>query len=210
MSEINQHNTTAKQQSSEQSNDELVIADDAWAKLSQDWQAQPTTKTDITALVKRTKRRTQGAKICYGLNIIATLGLFIAFIYGVYNGEWGEAFNIYLGFGCLLSVIFVYLETKVRFVIWSQLCDSPEKAIDNAIASGESSMKYMWITKISFLPFLALINWFVYTVSQTNDKAVLPAYLMANGFMLVMYVGVDYLHRKRKKEYQQLLKMKQV
>tara|TARA_R110000787_G_scaffold251125_7_gene356626 strand:+ start:572 stop:1252 length:681 start_codon:yes stop_codon:yes gene_type:complete len=190
--------------------DSSEVFDDTWAELSQDWQAQPIPKTDITALVARTQRRTRNAKACFGLNILTTLALFIIFVYGIYNGEWGEAFNIYLGFGSLLSVIFVYFETKLRLATWSQLCDSPEKAIDNAIMSSESSMKYMWFTKISFLPFLPLVNWYVYTVGQTSDKAVLPAFFMANGVMIIAYILVDYLHRKRRKEHQQLLQMKQV
>jgi len=190
--------------------DSSEVLDDAWAKLTQDWQAQPTPKTDINALVKRTRRRTQGAKFCFVLNIIATLGLLLAFLYGVYDGRWGEAINIYIGFASLFSIIFVYFETKIRVATWSQLCDSPEKAIDNAIASSESSMKYLWITKISFLPFLPLVNWFVYSESQANEKTGLPAYLMVNGFMLIVFVTVSYLHNKRKKEYQQLSQTEKV
>ena len=188
--------------------DSSEVFDDTWAELRQDWQAQPTPKTDITALVTRTRRRTRNAKICFAINIFTTMVLIMVFLYGIYNGEWGEAFNIYLGFGSFLSIVFVYFETKLRLATWSQLCDSPEKAIDNAITSSESSMKYMWITKISFLPFLPLVNWYVYTVGQTSDKAVLPAFFMANGLMIITYIVVDYLHRKRRKEYQKLLQMK--
>ncbi|MGB1263452.1 MAG: hypothetical protein ACPG52_11110 [Cognaticolwellia sp.] len=180
------------------------VLDDTWTELAQDWQAQPTPSTDILALVKRTKRRTQGAKLFFALNIIVTLGLVFAFLFGVYDGQWGEPFNIYIGLGSLLSIIFIYFETKIRITSWSQLSDSPEKAIDNAIASSKSSMKYMLISKVSILPFLPLLNWFVYTVDQTSDIAVLPAYLMSNGFLLVAYIVLDYLHRQRKQEYQHL------
>ena len=197
-------------QATELKNDDeqLTVFDDAWAELSQDWQAQPTPKTDINALVKRTRRRTRGAKLCFALNIIATLGLLLVFLYGVFDGQLGGPVNTYLGLGGLISLIFVYFETKLRLATWSQLCDSPEKAIDNAIAGSESSMKYLWITKISFLPFLPLVNWFVYTVGQSSEKPLLTALLIANGFMLAMYLVVEYLHRKRKKEYLQLLSMK--
>lgn len=197
-------------QATEHKNDDeqLTVFDDAWAELSQDWQAQPTPKTDINALVKRTRRRTRGAKLCFALNIIATLGLLLVFLYGVFDGQLGDPVNTYLGLGGLISLIFVYFETKLRLATWSQLCDSPEKAIDNAIAGSESSMKYLWITKISFLPFLPLVNWFVYTVGQSSEKPLLTAFLIANGFMLAMYLVVEYLHRKRKKEYLQLLSMK--
>lgn len=197
-------------QATELKNDDeqLTVFDDAWAELSQDWQAQPTPKTDINALVKRTRRRTRGAKLCFALNITATLGLLLVFLYGVFDGQLGDPVNTYLGLGGLISLIFVYFETKLRLATWSQLCDSPEKAIDNAIAGSESSMKYLWITKISFLPFLPLVNWFVYTVGQSSEKPLLTAFLIANGFMLAMYLVVEYLHRKRKKEYLQLLSMK--
>mgnify|MGYP000259434156 CR=1 FL=1 len=197
---------TARQEVSETKSSEIL--DGTWEELSQDWQAQPTPKTDIKALIKRTRQRTRGAKFCFALNIFATLGLLVAFLYGIYDGQWGEPVNIYLGLGGLISLIFIYFEAKIRIALWSQLCDSPEKAIDHAIAGSESSMRYMWITKLSFLPFLPLVNWFVYTVSQTSDKAALPTYLIANGFMLVIYLIVDYLYRKRKKEYHQLLQMK--
>jgi hypothetical protein len=190
--------------------DSTEVFDDTWAELTQDWQAQPTIKADITALVKRTRRRTLGAKFCFALNILVTLGLLLVFSYGVYDGQWGEPVNIYIGLGSVLSIIFVYFEAKIRIATWSQLSDSPEKAIDNAIASSESSMKYMWITKVSILPCLPLLNWFVYTVGQTSDKAIFPAYLMANGIMLIIYIVADYLHRKRKREYQHLLQINKV
>jgi hypothetical protein len=183
------------------------VEEDTWAELRQDWQSQPTSKTDVDALMKRTRKKMRIAKTCFAANIIATFGLIITFFYGIYDDQWGEPFNIYLGLGGLLSVVFVYFETKIRLATWRQISDSPEKAIENAIASSESSMKYMLITKISFLPFLPLINWFIYTVSQTNNKDALPGYLMANGFMLGVYLVVEYLHRKRKREYQQLLKI---
>ena len=183
----------------------LSPLDDTWAELSQDWQSQAVPKTDIAALVKQTKRRTQGAKLCFALNIIVTLALLVFFLYGVWQGQLGEPVNTYLGGGAFLSIIFVYLETKVRLATWRQLCDSPEKAIDNAIISCQSSIKYMVITKLSFIPFLLLVNWFVYTVSKVENKDMLTGFIYANGLMLFMYAFVDYLHRKRKKQYKQLV-----
>ncbi len=183
-----------------------TILDEQWLELSQDWQEQPVKKTDVTVLLKQTKRRTQGAKICFLLNIIATLALIIAFLYGVYNDQLGDPVNTYIGGGAFLSIIFLYFETKIRLNTWRQLCDSPEKAIENAISACQSSVKYMAMTKVSFLPFLPLVNWFIYEVGQQQEKGVIDGYLMANGFMLVMYVVVEYLHRKRKKQYEQLSK----
>ncbi len=182
------------------------ILDEQWLALSQDWQTQPVKKTDVSALLKQTKRRTQGAKVCFALNILATLGLVIAFLYGVFDNQLGDPFNTYLGGGALLSIIFLYFETKIRLNTWRQLCDSPEKAIVNAISACQSSVKYMAMTKISFLPFLLLMNWFVYEIGQLKEKDVIDGYLMANGFMLIMYIVVEYFHRKRKKQYKQLSK----
>lgn len=183
------------------------VFDDAWTELTKDWQAQPTPNTDINALVKRTKRRTQGAKFCFCLNIIVTLGLVLAFLYGVYDGQWGEIINIYLGFGSALSIIFVYFETKIRIATWSQLTDSPEKAIENAMAICESSIKYLLISKVSIFPILPLLNWFLYSIGQTREGSALWAYLVANGIMLVMYIILDFLYRKRKQEYQHLMQL---
>lgn len=185
--------------------EQMTKLDDTWAELSQDWQSQPVPKTDIAALVKQTKRRTQGAKLCFALNITATLGLLIFFLYGVFHGKLGDPVNTYVGGGAFLSIIFVVLEIKIRLATWRQLCDSPEKAIENAIMACQSSVKYMVMTKLSFIPFLFLVNWFVYTVSQTEDKDLLTGLIFANGFMLLMYIFVDYLHRKRKKQYKQLV-----
>jgi hypothetical protein len=191
-----------------QDTDRSNALDDTWTELTQDWQAQPTPKTDINALVMRTRKRTRQAKFVFALDIFLALAIILFFFYGVYDGQWGEPTNIYAGLGGLAAGIFVYFETKIRLATWSQLCDSPDKAIDNAIAGSESAMKYMLISKISLLPLLPLLNWYVYAMSQTSEKAVWFAYLMANSFMLAIYLVVEFLHRKRKKEYCQLLLMK--
>jgi hypothetical protein len=194
----------------EQNTNTSDMLDDTWTELSQDWQAQPTAKTDINALVKRTRKRTRQAKFVFALDIILALAIILFFFYGVYDGQWGEPTNIYAGLGGLAAGVFVYLETKIRVATWSHLCDSPEKAIDNAIAGSESALKYLLFSKISLLPLLPLLNWYIYAMSQTSDKTVWFAYLMANSLMLVIYLVVEFLHRKRKKEYCQLLQMKRL
>jgi len=182
---------------------EMLEAD--WLAMSDDWQSQPFDKVDISALLKRTKKRTLWAKSCLGLNIIATLGLLISFIYGLTKGEFSQPMNTYLGLGGLLSAIFVYYEVKIRLTTWQQCCDSPDKAVGNAIAGCQSSLKYILLTKLSFIPFLVLANWFVFAMTQANEKSFWPPLLFINGFMLTMYVITDWFHRKRKKELQQLL-----
>lgn len=195
-------------QESEQNFETTDTLNDTWAALSQDWQSQPTPKADIVALVKRTRKRTWQAKLVYALDVTLTLAIVIFFFYGVYDGQWGEPTNIYAGLGGFAAVIFVYFETKIRIAAWSHLCDSPEKAIDNAIAGSESAMKYLLFSKFSLIPLLPLVNWYVYAMSQTSDKSVWIVYLMMNSFMFVVYLVVEILHRKRKKEYFQLLQMK--
>lgn len=183
-------------------------SDDAWVELTQDWQAQPTPKTNISALVKRTRKRTRQAKLVFVLDITFALAILLFFFYGVYDGQWGEPTNIYAGLGGLAACIFVYFETKIRVAAWSHLCDSPEKAIDNAIAGSESAIKYLLFSKISLLPLLPLMNWYIYAMGKSSDKAAWMPYIMINGFILVVYLVVDLLHKKRKKEYKQLLLMK--
>ncbi|MDG1752536.1 MAG: hypothetical protein P8I03_12885 [Thalassotalea sp.] len=178
--------------------------DEQWNSLTQDWQSQPVEKTDIQALLKQTKRRTAWAKTCLGLNIIATVGLFISFIYGIFKGEFGTPWNIYLGGGGFMSLIFVYYEVKIRAKTWSQISDSPDKAIENALAGCESSMKYMALTKWSCLPFGVLANWFVYSIGQQGDKPVLGAFIFINVFIAVMYLITELIHRKRKREFKKL------
>lgn len=185
---------------------ETSAIDEQWNSLSQDWQSQPVAKTDIQALLKQTKRRTVWAKTCFGLNIIATVGLFIAFIYGLFEGEFGKPWNIYLGGGGFMSLIFVYYEMKIRAKTWSQISDSPDKAIENAIAGCESSMKYMALTKWSCLPFGILANWFVYSIGQADNKPVLGAFIFINVFLAIMYIISEFIHRKRRLEFKELNK----
>ncbi|RHW77608.1 hypothetical protein [Colwellia sp. RSH04] len=198
-------NLTQQNEELNSAHDQVSSIDDAWAELSQDWQAQPTPKTDIQALLKQTRRRTFGAKLCFALNVIATLSLIGVFIYGVFDNQLGDPFNTYIGFGALLSVFFVSFEIKIRAATWRQLCDSPDKAIENAVIACKSSMNYMRMTKYSFIPFLILVNWFIFALEETTEKSIIPPLIFVNSFMLAMFVLFEYLHRKRKKQYQQLL-----
>ncbi|MCO4797656.1 MAG: hypothetical protein KC484_00450 [Colwelliaceae bacterium] len=191
----------------EKKSDEIIdtsIIDEEWDSLTQDWQTQSFEKTDIQALLKQTKKRTRWAKSCYVLNIIATLGLLASFIYGLLEGEFGKPWNTYLGMGGLMSLIFVYYERKIRIKTWSQVSDSPDKAIENALAGCESAIKYMALTKWSCLPFGVLANWFVYSIGQEENKSVLSAFIFINVFIGIMYFITDVIHRKRKREQKEL------
>ena len=189
----------------EQDDVDSSAIDQQWLTLTQDWQAQSVKKTDIDALLKQTKRRTLWAKSCFVLNVIATISLIVAFIFGALTGELGRPFNSYVGLGALMSLVFVYYEMKIRAQAWAQISASPDKAIANALAGYQSSLKYMVLTKWSCLPFGLLGNWLVYTVGQQSDKSTLKGYIFINLIIFAMLVGTEILHRKRKKEYQELL-----
>lgn len=180
------------------------IIDEQWESLSQDWQNQPVEKTDIKALLKQTKKRTVWAKSCFGLNVLATVSLLCAFLYSIFNGEFGKPANTYFGLGGLMSLVFVYYELKIRAATWRKISESPDKAIENAIAGYESSLRYMMLTKWSCLPFGVLANWFVYAMGQEREKPVLFAFIFINVFIAVMYVITEIIHRKRKREYMEL------
>ncbi|MDO6444567.1 hypothetical protein Q4493_02140 [Colwellia sp. 1_MG-2023] len=184
--------------------DETEILDEQWQSLTQDWQSQPVEKTDMQALLKQTKRRTAWAKTCFGLNVVATVGLFIAFVYGLFEDEFGTPWNTYLGGGAFMSLIFVYYEMKIRAKTWRQISDSPDQALENALAGCESSMKYMSLTKWSCIPFGVLANWFVYSVGSEGNKPMLAALIFINVFIAVMFLITELIHRKRKKEFKEL------
>lgn len=180
------------------------MIDEQWASLSQDWQTQPFDKTDVQLLLKQTQKRTSWAKLCFGSNIVATVGLLVAFVYGVFQGELGKPWNTYLGVGGLLSVVFVYYEIKIRANTWRQINDSPDKAVENAIAGYQSSLRYMLLIKWSCLPFALLGNWLAFSMSEQANKPIWGSLIFVNGLIISMYVVTDYIHRKRKKELNEL------
>lgn len=193
------------------SNDDMNtnMLDEQWASLSQDWQEQPYEKTDIKALAKRTSRRTFWAKTYFILNIITTVSFFAAFVYGIFMGEFGSAWNTYLGGGGLISLVFIYYEADIRMKTWRKMSDSPDQAIDNAIAEVQSSMKYMLLIKWSSIPFGVLVNWFVFSFKMEQEKSPIVGLAYANGIIIIMYIWAEIIQRKRKKEYSTLLANKE-
>ncbi|MBU2925553.1 hypothetical protein Q4530_14315 [Colwellia sp. 1_MG-2023] len=186
------------------SHDELSLDED-WLRLSQDWQEQPFEKTDIKKLLKQTKKRTLQAKFLLSLNVLATIAIVIMLIVAVYQGDWGTASIIYLSFGSVASIIFVYYEIKIRLHTWQQSSDSPDKAIANAIAGVESSIKYIRLTKLSFWLFLPLVNWYIYATITESEKSPWPPFFVINIFLLVMWLITHWFQRKRVKELSELL-----
>jgi hypothetical protein len=189
----------------QQTEAEINFVDEQWAELSQDWQSQPFTKVDVNALLKQTKKRTYLAKSLLGLDILATLGLVIAFIVGIYQGDWKTATLAYLAFGSILSIVFVYYEIKIRLKIWQQSCDSPDEAIDNAIAGCQSSIKYIQLIKLSCWLLLPAVNAYIYAMLTESEKSPWPPFIMINSFVLIMWGITHYFHKKRNVELKQLM-----
>lgn len=195
---------SASEANTKQSSPEEQPLDDDWLLLSQDWQAQPYEKTDIDALLKQTKKRTLLAKSLLGIDIVATIGLFIALFVGLYIGDWGTATIAYLSFGSIGSLVFVYYEIKIRLQIWQHCCDSPDKAVANAISGIESSIRYIKLTKLSCWFLLPAANWYIYAMLEESEKSPWPPFFVMNSFIIVMWSITHWFHLKRKKELKQL------
>lgn len=178
--------------------------DEDWLLLSQDWQTQPYEKTDIEVLLKQTKKRTLLAKSLLALDVIATISLFIALFVALYQGDWGRATVAYLAFGSIGSLVFVYYEIKIRLRIWQHCCDSPDKAVENAISGIESSIRYIKLIKLSCWLLLPVVNWYIYAMLEESEKSPWPPFLVINSFVIVMWSITHWFQLKRKKELMQL------
>ncbi len=178
--------------------------DEEWLLLSQDWQTQPYEKADIEALLKQTKKRTVLAKTLLALDVIATVGLFIALFVGLYQGDWGSATIAYLSFGSIGSLVFVCYEIKIRLRIWQHCCDSPDKAVENAISGIESSIRYIKLIKLSCWLLLPIVNVYIYAMLEESDKSPWPPFLAINGFVIIMWSITHWFHLKREKQLIQL------
>lgn len=196
---------------SQRTADKLIghLIEQEWQNLTQDWQSQDYVKTDMQALLRRTRIRTYWAKSYMALNILATIGLVVAFFVGLYQGEWGGAINTYLAGVSIISVIFSYYEFRIRVKTWQQCCGSPDKAIEQAIDGCLSSIKYIKLTKITFLAFLLMINWLFFALEQQQNEPDRLSLILVNGTFLVLFVITHLLHLKRKKEYRELVKLNQ-
>ena len=180
------------------------LLDEQWLTLSQDWQSQPYEKTDIQALLKQTKKRTLLAKSLLAIDVIATVGLIMVLLVGLYQGDWGKATIAYLAFGAITSIVFVYYEIKIRLRIWQHSCDSPDKAVANAIAGLESSIKYIKLIKLSCWLLLPAVNWYVYAMIEELEKSPWPSFFAVNIVMVILWLISHWFHKKRTKELSQL------
>lgn len=178
--------------------------DENWLLLSQDWQTQPYEKTDIQALLKQTKNRTLLAKSLLAIDVIATVGLIITLLVGLYQGDWGTATITYFAFGSIGSLVFVYYEIKIRLRIWQHCCDSPDKAVENAISGIESSIRYIKLIKLSYCLLLPAVNWYLHVMYEESEKSVWPPLLFINSFLIISWAVTHWFHLKREKELAQL------
>ncbi|WP_286234723.1 hypothetical protein [Thalassotalea sediminis] len=182
------------------------LIDEQWQALTQDWQQQPTVKTDIQKLLKKTKRRTREAKYIFVANVVATVGLIISALYGTFvEDSWERPLLGYLWGSAVLSIIFCYYELKIRLTTWKQINDSPEQAIQNAIKGHQSSLSYIRLTKWSCLPFGILANFFVYESAINAEKSPLTGLMLINVFIFIMWGITHWFGVKRKKELKTLL-----
>lgn len=181
-----------------------TVLDEQWLSLSQDWQSQPYEKTDIQTLLKQTKKRTLLAKSLLLIDAIATLGLIIALLVGLYQGDWGTATIAYLAFGAITSVVFVYYEIKIRLRIWKHSCDSPDKAVANAIAGVESSIKYIKLIKLSCWLLLPAVNWYIYAMIGETEQSPWQPFFVINMVIVSLWMVSHWFHKKRTKELSQL------
>ncbi len=200
--------TTLPAADNSEDQDETSVLDEQWAAITQDWQTQPVQESDVVALLKQTKWRMLWAKAFLALNILAVVGIFFYFILGLIHGNFGTPVNTYLGMSGLVTMIFVYYEIKIRLKTWRQCCDSPDKAIENAIAACQSSIKYMILNKLACIPFGVMGNWVVVVMAFENDKPIWRGLIFINVILITIYIVSDRLHKKRKEEYQRLSALK--
>jgi hypothetical protein len=179
---------------------EFSMLDDEWAEMTQDWQSQPFVKTDINKLLKQTKQRTLIAKLLLSLDILATMGMFVAGIYMWINNSKDEATIIYLVGGGALSVIFVYFAVKFRVTAWRANCGSPDKAIEHAIAGCKSSLSYIKLVKLSCFVICPVSNWYLFTASQEMSKSPMYGFIFLNALLIAIWLISHTFYAKRNKE----------
>jgi len=186
-------------------NDDKNPLDDQWQALSQDWQAQTYEKIDINALVNKTKRRTLLAKALLAFDILGTLSITLLFVYGLYQGDWQTPTLIYVGAGSLFSIIFVSITIKIRLAAWKIFEIEPEKIIETAIKGCQSSLQYIRLVKLSCYLIIPMVNWYVYEVVKLNGKSMFYPLIIANSFVILIYLLTHYFQRKRERDLKHLM-----
>jgi hypothetical protein len=180
--------------------DDLVDLDETWAELAEDWQSQPYQKADISALLKKTKRRNRQSKLLFILDIAVTVLTLLAFCYGRYIAHWHEFTLSYLAIVALGSIGLVGYSYKIRIKAWRLIAQSPDKAIDTAIETCKSSIQYLKLIKYSCYFFIIPVNWYVWQMTIINNKSQLKGIIVSNLILLVIYLWAVKRQRTRKVE----------
>ncbi|WP_448569771.1 hypothetical protein [Thalassotalea ganghwensis] len=181
--------------------EQLTDDDLDWQNLSSDWQSQPFQKTDISALIKQTRRRVIWAKSLLVIDIVSTLSLIIMFFAGLWVLDWSFATLCYVAFGSVFSVIFCIYTVSIRLKAWRQMCQSPDKALENAIANCLSSVKYMKVCKLSVYILFPVVNWYIYELSKIKEVGAYEGYAYSNILLLSVWGIFEYYYRKSRTEY---------
>ena len=180
------------------------VLDEQWAEMTQDWQSQPTTKTDIAKLLKQTKQRTVWAKLSLAADIIATLAIIGVAIFMWMSGSQDKLTIIYLGISGVLSVVFVFYVIKFRLSAWKVNCGSPDKAIKHAIAAGQSSLSYIKLLKLSCFVIWPFANWYVFTMAQQTEKPAVLGLVLTNAMFVTVWFITHKFYKKRVEELKRL------
>ncbi|WP_448546630.1 hypothetical protein [Thalassotalea fusca] len=192
----------------EQSTSPSDVFGDDWQLLTEDWQEQPFKKSDIDKLLKQTKRRTLWAKAILWLNILATIFLVVMTVVFSQNEEIGTMTVVYFAVSSLLCIVFVYYEVKIRSKAWKKACDSPERALDNALRGCLSSLRYIKLIKIYYWLMIVLVGLFAKELSTELNISVWSIITEIYGMILVCYLVTHWFHRKRLAELKRLQQMK--
>jgi hypothetical protein len=183
------------------------VIDEQWAEMTQDWQSQPTVKTDIAKLLKQTRQRTLWAKCLLAIDIVVTLGMLSVALYMWLSGSQDQATIIYLGIGGLLSIIFVYFAIKIRLAAWKVNCGSPNKAIKHAIEAAQSSLSYIKLLKLSCFIIWPFATWYVFAVALQLGKSPLLGLVITSVLLVTILFVTHRFQLKRVEELKQLEKL---
>ncbi|WDE06463.1 hypothetical protein SG34_005955 [Thalassomonas viridans] len=174
--------------------------DDSWLAISQDWQEQPYEKANLDALVRKTRRRTWWAKACLVANILATAGMLVTLLVGLYRGDWETPHLVTLAVLFVSSVVYVYIEIKIRSAAWQLNDAGPDHALKAAISGGKSSLQYARLMKWSFYFLIIPLNWYAYAMMEFREKITWKTFAFINVFLLVMYICTHIYQKKRERE----------
>lgn len=179
--------------------------DDQWDDLVNDWQSQPYEKLDLNKLIKQLRRRTIGAKILLGFDVLATILLSVACYWHLTQEPYDLPTIIYLGIGAFGSLIYTIICFRIRIQTWRMDASDPQQYYEKTLSGIKGALKFAKLLKYSCYAMVPIINWYLWAVTQASEKPVLILYLFVNLLILVMYIGSHIYQRKREKELKSLL-----